>query len=384
MEEKMADRLITPVYAIATHAASALGLDTAAHWQRIIQLKGAIQQHTDAAFSQTPFWASKLDPLQWQIIRNHAGSGTSLSPLEQLALFSIRNALDQLEDSLDANETILILSSTKGNIEWLNEKDNDRLLLGTSANLIAQELGLKHTPIVVSQACISGVVATLLAQRLLQAGKYRQAIVTGVDRFSKFVLNGFQSFHAIADAPCRPFDKNRSGINLGEAAGTIILSTQPTHPLAQLLSGSSTNDANHISGPSRTGEELALAIQQSLWAAGLQPNDIDLISAHGTATLYNDEMESKAFGIAGVANAPVHSIKGFTGHTLGAAGVLETILLIEALRHQLLIPSLGYQEVGTSQALTIPTTAQPATLTHALKTASGFGGCNAATIWKKV
>lgn len=383
MEEKMAERLIKPVFAIATNITSAMGLDTQTHWRKATAKQISIQEYKDDSFSEKSFWASRIDAAQWQIIHSKTKSQTILSPFEQMAVYSAKNALENCDENINLDETVFILSSTKGNIEWLNQKDDERILLSTSAKIIAKELGIKNKPVIISHACISGVTATIYALRLLQTGRYRHAIITGADRLTKFVLNGFQSFQAIADAPCKPFDKDRKGINLGEAAATIILSTTTENPLAQLVSGNTSNDANHISGPSRTGEELALAINNAVEEAHIHAADIDIISAHGTATLYNDEMESKAFGLSQVADAPVHSFKGFVGHTLGAAGVMESAMLIEALRHQQVIPSPGFKEIGVPQPLHITNEAANKHLRYALKTASGFGGCNAATIWKK-
>jgi 3-oxoacyl-[acyl-carrier-protein] synthase-1 len=220
---------------------------------------------------------------------------------------------------------------------------------------------------------------------LLQAGKYQNAIVVGCDRFSRFVLSGFQSFQAISNAPCKPFDAERNGINLGEAAATIILSaTGENEPLAILSGGSTSNDANHISGPSRTGIELALAISRAITEAGITNKDIDIISAHGTATLYNDEMEAKAFTLAGLNNTPLHSFKGYIGHTLGAAGVAESVMLLEAIRCQNIIPSAGFNQSASGQTLNVSTFPISANINYALKTASGFGGCNAAMVWAKL
>jgi len=371
------------VFAIATNITSNLGFNTAAHWQALLQEKTSIKEYEDPTLLKTSFWASKIDAAKWQIIHSRTQSNTLLSPFEQLALYSAQDALASLDEPLDLKETLLILSSTKGNIEWLGEKDKNRISLSTSAQLLATALNIPNTPLVISQACISGVVATLSAMRMLQAGTYKHAVIVGADRFTSFVLNGFQSFQAIAKAPCRPFDANRTGINLGEAAATIILSTSSHPPLASIVAGSISNDANHISGPSRTGEELAMAITRALKEAQIPASAIDIISAHGTATPYNDEMESKAFGIANVTHAPLHSFKSFVGHTLGAAGIVESAMLIEALQQQYLIPSLGYETSGVPITLNVTTKAQPANIQYALKTASGFGGCNAAAIWKK-
>src|SRR5690606_25226607 len=250
----------------------------------------------------------KLEPSQWQVIHEATKGSTILSPFEQLCVYSARQAISSLKEQINLSEAVLILSSTKGNIEWLGRVPDERILLSRSAAVMAAQLGLNIKPVVIFQVCVSGVVAILYGQRLLQSGRYKHAIIVGADRFTKFVLSGFQSFQATASVPCRPFDAQRNGITLGEAGATIILSTETENrPLAKLVSGSTSNDANHISGPSRTGEELALAIHRSLYEAQISASEIDMISAHGTATLYNDEMEAKAFATAGVARAHVHS-----------------------------------------------------------------------------
>lgn len=126
-----------------------------------------------------------------------------------------------------------------------------------------------------------------------------------------------------------------------------------------------------------------MAINRAVQEAGITPAAIGAISAHGTATLYNDEMEAKAFAHAGLLHAPVHSMKGYVGHTLGAAGILESAMVLESIGRQQLIPSLGYKESGVSEPLIISVKAEKASLDYVLKTASGFGGCNAAAVWGK-
>ena len=359
-------------------------MDIPAHWQAVSACKTGIKRYEDPGLSNTPFMASKLDPSQWQAIQARTRTAASLTPFEQLASCSVAKALDNLEDNIDLHQTVFILSTTKGNIELLGQVPDERLLLYTSAKLIAQQTGITTKPIVISHACASGVIALQYGLNLLRSGRYKHAIITGADRFSRFILSGFQSFQAISDEPCRPFDAARKGITLGEAAATIILSINSTeNTLGQLMSGATSNDANHISGPSRTGEELADAIIRSLTQAKITPAQIDMISAHGTATLYNDEMEARAFDIAGLLNSPVHSFKGYIGHTLGAAGVLESAMVLESLRQQALIPSAGYEDLGVPKAINVTRTMQPAKINYVLKTASGFGGCNAAIVWKR-
>lgn len=375
-----------PVYAIATNTVSSLGLDIEAHWYAVKQQKSGIMQHVDASFSVAPFWGARIDASQWQYIQANTKTDALLSPFEQLALFSAKQAIANSDRQLNAEDTLVVLSTTKGNIEWLGAKGDERLTLHNSAKVISEILGFTyHKPIVVSHACVSGVLALVYAMRRLQQGTHKHAVVIGCDRFSRFVLSGFQSFQAIANEPCKPFDNDRKGINLGECGAAIVLTTEPgDRALARLYAGSSSNDANHISGPSRTGEELALAIKAAINQAGITTDDVDMISAHGTATSYNDEMESKAFNICGLSKIPVHSFKGYTGHTLGAAGVLESAMIIESIRQQQLIPSLGFNTIGVSVPLNVTKNMQPADIKYVLKTASGFGGCNATAIWGRV
>jgi 3-oxoacyl-[acyl-carrier-protein] synthase-1 len=227
-------------------------------------------------------------------------------------------------------------------------------------------------------------VALITAGRLIASGKMDTIIVSGADVITKFILSGFQAFQAVSDEPCKPFDANRKGINLGEAAATVILSAHKPDNEAIILSGGTvSNDANHISGPSRTGEELFQAIDTAIKEAQIDNGKIDFISAHGTATLYNDDMESKAITLAGLQQIPLNSLKGYNGHTLGAAGLLETVISIESLMQGKIIPTLGFETPGTAQPVNVCSSVIEKELNVFLKTASGFGGCNAAIIVKK-
>jgi 3-oxoacyl-[acyl-carrier-protein] synthase-1 len=154
-------------------------------------------------------------------------------------------------------------------------------------------------------------------------------------------------------------------------------------PAVRVLEGSITNDANHISGPSRTGEELGLAMRTAMERSGLLPSEISFISAHGTATPFNDEMESRAIAFAGLGKIPVNSLKGYWGHTLGAAGVIESVASVRSLLDNTLIATAGFSEPGLPEPVNVIRETAPTPLVSCLKTASGFGGCNAALIYKK-
>ncbi len=179
-------------------------------------------------------------------------------------------------------------------------------------------------------------------------------IVTGADLVSEFVLSGFNSFLSLSNGPCKPFDKNRQGLSLGEGAGTVILASglhakDQKHRI-RVGHGFSSNDANHISGPSRTGEGLYLAIRKTLEK---NKSRVDYISAHGTATPFNDEMESVAITRACLQDVPVNSFKGYWGHTLGAAGVIESIAGAHSLISNQLIRTMGFSEPGTTHPLAV-------------------------------
>lgn len=376
------------IYSISHSLLSPIGHTTAQHLEALRQQKPAIRQHSDAAIAATPFYAARLQPGQLQMIADRYGSGAAvLSPFEQMCIYAVEEALVRTSIDTRAEDCMLILSTTKGNIEWLGQQPDERISLHRSAALVAAHFGMSTQPLVISNACISGSLALITAARMLEAGTCRHAIVVGCDRFSSFVFSGFQSFHALADGPCRPFDKDRTGINLGEAAACMILSADAgagtEKPLAILAGGGVSNDANHLSGPSRTGEELAAAIAGAMRQAQVTAAEVGMISAHGTATVFNDEMEAKALALAGLEAAPLHSFKSYIGHTLGAAGIIESIIACTAMQEGFSPASLGYAESGVSVPVHVVTALLPVTVENLVKTASGFGGCNAALVWKK-
>lgn len=367
-----------PVFVNAMHLISPAGNGVPALWDRMTRQQSCLKLHNRTNLWPDPFYGSLLSENQWADLRR-AAPDDRFTDFEALAYAASHAALRA--SGADLSRTALVLSTTKGNIAQLNELPDERITLHHSANLIGTALGIAKS-LVVSQACISGLSAILYGARLLQSHRYDQVVVTGADVVSQFVLSGFQSFHAVAKAPCKPFDVARAGINLGEAAATVVLSRSSRNALARMAGGGSSNDANHISGPSRTGEELAMAIQAALQEANLKATDLDAISAHGTATIYNDEMESRAFARLGLSGVPLHSAKGATGHTLGAAGVLESILAIQCIQQQTMLPSLGFQTLGVPEPVTVCTETRHLPIRQMLKTASGFGGSNAALIWQ--
>lgn len=303
---------------------------------------------------------------------------------ETLALKSAQKAIANARLELKGKRTAFILSSTKGNIE-------KNISLADSAQRIASQLGIDAKPIVVCNACISGLSALILGNRLIDSGLYDAAIVCGCDTPRQFILSGFQSLKALSPEPCRPFDMERMGLNLGEAAATLILSKNPIQGNSwRMGDGFIRNDAFHISTPSKTADGLYLSLQRTLESFTKEISStckqIDLkehlafINAHGTATLFNDQMESVAIGRAGLSDLPANAYKSFWGHTMGAAGILETIISMKAIDDDTILGTRGFSELGVSGKMNICAENRPTDKKGFIKMLSGFGGCNA-TIW---
>lgn len=303
---------------------------------------------------------------------------------ETLALKSAQKAIANAQLELKGKRTAFILSSTKGNIE-------ENISLADSAQRIASQLEIDSQPIVVCNACISGLSALILGNRLIDSGLYDAAIVCGCDTPRQFILSGFQSLKALSPEPCRPFDMERMGLNLGEAAATLILSKNPIQGNSwRMGDGFIRNDAFHISTPSKTADGLYLSLQRTLESFTKEISStckqIDLkehlafINAHGTATLFNDQMESVAIGRAGLSDLPANAYKSFWGHTMGAAGILETIISMKAIDDDTILGTRGFSELGVSGKMNICAENRPTDKKGFIKMLSGFGGCNA-TIW---
>lgn len=310
---------------------------------------------------------------------------------ETLALRSAQKAIANAQKNignerleLKGKRTAFILSSTKGNIE-------ENISLADSAQRIASQLGIDSKPIVVCNACISGLSALILGNRLIDSGLYDAAIVCGCDTPRQFIPSGFQSLKALSPEPCRPFDMERMGLNLGEAAATLILSKNPIQGNSwRMGDGFIRNDAFHISTPSKTADGLYLSLQRTLESFTKEISStckqIDMkehlafINAHGTATLFNDQMESVAIGRAGLSDLPANAYKSFWGHTMGAAGILETIISMKAIDDDTILGTRGFSELGVSWKMNICAENRPTDKKGFIKMLSGFGGCNA-TIW---
>ena len=218
---------------------------------------------------------------------------------------------------------------------------------------------------------------------MIEAGEYDYAIVNGTDCLSKFVVSGFSSLKALSSTPSRPFDMDRTGLNLGEASATMVLGradAEHADTIWNIVCGAVRNDADHISNPSKTAEGCSRAIK----TLSCEASELSLVSVHGTATLYNDQMEAVALQRNNLSEVPTLALKGFLGHTMGAAGILETIISLCCIEDGKTLPSKGFEELGVSAKVNI-SNAPVETKGHTLlKIISGFGGCNAAVMMSKV
>lgn len=383
MENDTRTAMKQEIFVVGDHILSPLGKGSAHHFGQLLSGKRAMAQTHDPTLSDHPLVIARINEDQWA---DSLADARRYTRLERLFILALQELISQYDIPL-SSRTLVVLATTKGNIGLLHRPDagfpQERVNLSVMAGAIQYHLGFESRFLVLSNACISGALAISVAHQLLQHDdRYDQAIVVGGDELSRFIVSGFEAFQALASEPCRPFDRDRKGLNLGEAIAAVYLSKVPSHKAIRILGVGSYNDANHISGPSRTGEGLYRSIGHALSAAG-RPS-LDFISAHGTATAYNDEMEAIAFHRCGVGEVPTHSLKGYFGHTLGASGLLETILGIHSLHNNRLIPSIGFREQGTTETLNIITKSISAPLRTFLKTASGFGGCNIASVFQNV
>ncbi|WP_411766912.1 beta-ketoacyl-[acyl-carrier-protein] synthase family protein [Winogradskyella sp. A3E31] len=262
---------------------------------------------------------------------------------------------------------------------------------GDSTQKIADELGMTGFTTTISTACSSAANAITLGSRLIESGKLQRVIVGGTDALSRFTINGFKSLMLQSNKICKPFDANRNGLNLGEAAAYLVLESetiaqQENKTVLGYVSGyGNTNDAFHQTASSDDGEGAFLAMKKALQKANLQPQDIDYINAHGTATLNNDLSESVALQRIFNNSIPdFSSTKAFTGHTLAAAGAVEAVFSIFALQEHVVLPNLNF-ETTISEAGLIPITElKHKKIKHILSNSFGFGGNCSSLIFSKI
>ena len=319
-------------------------------------------------------WASVNPEYPLGLIPGTQGHGTSWERLNSL-LEMLLPRIPQL-----AQDTPLFLATTKGAIdEYLTVHSTPSGQPWQLAEIICDRLGLAGETKTVSAACASGTLAVIQASLAILTGKCSQALVLGVDLVGDFILTGFDSLKALSITSPKPFDKTRDGLALGDGAGWILLSAEAhvdSTPLAWIGGWGISCDATHITAPCRKAGGLKRTISQVLGGS----RSVGGINAHGTGTVYNDAMELVAFNDLCAAGTPVCSVKGALGHSLGAAGVVETLLSVKSVHTLVLPPTVGLEHAETSNMQLSGTVPLQLLSPSVLSCNSGFGGINGAVL----
>lgn len=375
------------IVSVAHNILSPLGMTSAENYAAVKAGHSMLKRYDGLWGLPEPFVASLMDRDKMEQAFAEIAENKPYTFFEKMIILSALKAIAKAGIDPTSEKVLFILSTTKGNVFLLDERETgfpkERVLLGLAARQMTDFFHNPNIPLVVSNACISGVCAQIEAMRNLEKGAFDFVVVVGCDVQSAFIVSGFQSFKALSPEPCKPFDANRMGLNLGDAAATIIYTRKEKANENEWVAcrGAIRNDANHISGPSRTGEGSYRALKVAL--GDTNPDKIAFINAHGTATLYNDEMESVAIERAGLAQVPVNGLKGYYGHTMGAAGILETILSMQAIDDNNILATKGFETIGVTHPLVLSNQNQPTDKQMFIKLLSGFGGCNAALLMAK-
>jgi 3-oxoacyl-(acyl-carrier-protein) synthase len=324
-----------------------------------------------------------------------------------LSLAAMQNLLETVDISLLQNEPFAFINAnTVGGMSKMEDiymdvvsqntdKENikyiETLDCAESTETVATHYGLKPLMATISTACSSSSNSLLLGARMIKQGVVERAVCGGGDALSRFTLNGFYSLKNVDKHTCKPFDQNRGGLNLGEAAGFCLLESESAAKergadIIAVLSGySNTNDAYHPTAPSPNGDGAYQTMLQALDMAAIKPEDIGYINAHGTATLNNDLAEGKAIQkLFGTHPPPFSSTKPFTGHTLAAAGIIEAIFSIWAMEKGIVIPNLNF-ETGMEELDIRPAASliENARIDHVLSNSFGFGGSNVSLVFSR-
>lgn len=364
---------VIEVYCGANRIISSLGVNTSQNYDGVCSYMTNISRYCD----NTPVCLIDRNKLECSGLENYTFA-------EQLSILTLSDVEQRSGVRLDDQRVLLILSTTKGNVECIDD-DFECSYLWKMADRIADHFGCANKPLVVSNACISGVAGIVIGSRLIRQGVYDSVYVLGVDVVSEFIVSGFNSFKSISPTVCRPYDASRDGLTLGEGCAALLLTNDRNLSDCKVVvtGGAMSDDANHISGPSRSGDGLFYAIDAAMKEADVEACRIGFVNAHGTGTPFNDEMESRALSLAGMTTVACNSLKPYLGHTLGASGVIETILAIEQLSNNTVFGVKGYAVNGTPFELNVSAEHHEMELDHCLKTASGFGGTNAALVLSK-
>jgi 3-oxoacyl-[acyl-carrier-protein] synthase II len=332
---------------------------------------------------------------------------TSDNNYSRTALLGVVAAKQAIQDAgitdINAYKTGLISSTSVGGMDmteryyydYLEDKSTQKYIeghhAGDSTQKIAAQLGIdKSLVTTISTACSSAANSIMLGARLIKSGQLDRVVVGGTDCLSKFTINGFKTLMILSDTYSTPFDENRKGLNLGEAAAFLVLESDKVvqaenkKVLAYVKGYGNANDAYHQTASSENGDGATLAMQKALDIAGYNPEDIDYVNAHGTATGNNDLSEGRAIiRIFGEDVPDFSSTKAYTGHTLAAAGAIEAVYSVLALQNNIIYPNLNFKTQMKEFSITPQLALKEKPLQSVMSNSFGFGGNCSTVIFSK-
>ncbi len=362
---------------------TAYGLGVDACWSGLISGKSAIK---------------KLERFATEAFKSENAAVVSdlITDSDQSLVMQMFEPLFKKGSSCIPGDATLFLATTTGEIDILEKHvlAGKSDAIGSRLDYLLEKVGrlsgVDKPGVVISAACSSSSVAIAQIAGMIASGESDCVLIVAGDSVSEFVFSGFSVINALSRNKARPFDKHRDGLSLGEAAGFALLMSESRALkekrtiIAEVAGWGLSNDANHITGPSRDGDGLKLAINKALRSANINPVEVGCISAHGTGTIYNDSMEMKAFKtVFGNRKVPTYSIKGGTGHTLGAAGLIETIVAIKSLKEKIVPSTVNLLEIDDEAQGWVLVEPCSFDSSITLSTNSGFGGINAALVLRK-
>lgn len=364
-----------------TAVVTGLGPDLETTWRRLLDGETAIRPierfRTASCLARNASWIDGLES---------SGGRSLIYPL--------------LERLLDGFGPIppgcrLVTATTKGCIDTLERAckglpcDAADIPISAPLSWLAAKLGCSGPAININNACASSSAAVAHAAAMIESGSAGAVLVVCMDLVSEFVLSGFGALQALDPAGARPFDRNRNGLSLGEGGAAILMMSaergrrEGDSPIGSVAGWGMANDATHITAPARDGCGLAEAVRRALAKAGIEPDGVAAVNAHGTGTVYNDQMELAAFqAVFGDRPFPMNSIKGAIGHAMGAAGGIEAALALRSLNDGTLPPTAGFRDAAEGCRPSVSALPQPIGGGCLLSTNSGFGGTNTALILK--
>ena len=392
-------------YVVNTGVVTAIGNNTAACKEALLACRSGVGK---AEYLKT-YWQDELPVAEIKMSNGELANMTGAEPTwprtALLSAIAVKEAFEPYKGNTDGLRLGFFSANSVGGMDLTetiykefkednNVKDFYKLTnheCGAITELVADLFNIKGFITTISTACSSSANSIMMAAQMIANGSIDMAIAGGADGLSKFTLNGFNTLMILDKQPCRPFDNNRRGLNLGEGAGYIVLMNEKAlqhfnaKPICTVSGYANANDAYHQTASSPDGAGNKLAMGNALKKAGLQPSDIDYINLHGTGTANNDSSEGKAIeSIFGGNIPPASSTKAYTGHTLGAAGGVEAVFSVISIKDGIIFPNLRFEtpmEDISWQPVTELQTGKA--IKHVLSNSFGFGGNCSSLVFSK-